>query len=271
LTGFASSAIRKGWHAMPIDPAALVNSIGTLPALDLERGLDRALQQVVDAVKALFNADAAGLMLADASGSLRWASASDQTAQTVEAGQERLAQGPCAAAFAQQAPVAVRDTVGDPVCGELTGVLLGEGLAAALSVPVEVESGPIGTLDVYACARRDWDPSEVAALQAYAGVVGSLLASAVAAQVQGRLATQLQTALEHRSTIEQAKGLLMARYDLDAQAAFERLRRPARSSGRTVVDLAREVLMQHQTAGRRDPQDHPRSPRPSGETTRQGT
>ncbi len=220
---------------MPIDPAALVNSIGTLPALDLERGLDRALQQVVDAVKALFNADAAGLMLADASGSLRWASASDQTAQTVEAGQERL------------------------------------GLAAALSVPVEVESGPIGTLDVYACARRDWDPSEVAALQAYAGVVGSLLASAVAAQVQGRLATQLQTALEHRSTIEQAKGLLMARYDLDAQAAFERLRRPARSSGRTVVDLAREVLMQHQTAGRRDPQDHPRSPRPSGETTRQGT
>jgi hypothetical protein len=35
-----------------------------------------------------------GLMLIDAEGQLRWASASDQTAQTVENEQERLAQGP---------------------------------------------------------------------------------------------------------------------------------------------------------------------------------
>jgi hypothetical protein len=37
------------------------------------------------------------------------ASASDQTAQTIEDGQERLAQGPCAVAFSQRLPAAIRD------------------------------------------------------------------------------------------------------------------------------------------------------------------
>jgi GAF domain-containing protein len=135
----------------------------------------------------------------------------------------------------------------------LTGVLLAVGMTAALSVPVEVEGGPIGTLDVYARVARDWDASEVAALQAYAGVVGSLLASAAAAHVQGRLAAQLQTALEHRSVIERAKGVLMAREGLDGRAAFERLRGPARASRRPVAEIAREVLEQGHDGSRPRP------------------
>ncbi|HKO85725.1 MAG TPA: hypothetical protein VJ140_14475 [Actinomycetota bacterium] len=48
-------------------------------------------------------------MLVDADGQLRWASAADQTAQTIEDGQERPAQGPCAVAFSQRLPAAIRD------------------------------------------------------------------------------------------------------------------------------------------------------------------
>ena len=55
-------------------------------------------------------------------------------------------------------------------------------------MPVELDGGVIGTLDIYAREPRDWGPSEVAALQAYAGLVASLLSAAVAAQVKGRLA-----------------------------------------------------------------------------------
>ena len=54
--------------------------------------------------------------------------------------------------------------------------------------------------------------------------MASLLSAAVTAQVKGRLADQLQAALEHRWLIEQAKGVVMGREHLDAQAAFERLR-----------------------------------------------
>ena len=79
---------------------------------------------------------------------------------------------------------------------------------------MELDGGVIGTLDIYVDQPRDWDPSEVAALQAYAGLVASLLSAAVTAQVKGRLADQLQAALEHRWLIEQAKGVLMGREDL---------------------------------------------------------
>jgi signal transduction protein with GAF and PtsI domain len=180
---------------MPIDPAHLASSIGALDTLSLESGLARTLQQVLGSAKALFDADRAGLMLVDHAGALRWASASDQVAEPVVAGQERLAQGPCRIAFAQRAPAAVRDLSAEPGWRDL----------AALSVPVQVGGGPVGTLDIYVAAPKEWDDSEAAALQTYAGLVASLLAAAVTAQVKGRLADQLQGALEHRVLIEQAE------------------------------------------------------------------
>jgi hypothetical protein len=59
-------------------------------------------------------------------GQLRWASASDQTAQTIEDGQERLAQGPCAVAFSQRLPAAIRNIHTEPGWQEFTQVLLSE-------------------------------------------------------------------------------------------------------------------------------------------------
>src|ERR687890_735685 len=162
---------------MPIDPTDLAKSIGALGSLDPERGLALTLQQIADAAKQLFAADGAGLMLVDAEGQLRWASASDQSAQTIEDGQERLAQGPCAVAFSQRLPAAIRDVRTEPEWQEFTQILLSEGISAALSVPVELDGGVIGTLDIYAAEPRDWDPSAVAAPQAYAGLVASLLSA----------------------------------------------------------------------------------------------
>ena len=81
---------------------------------------------------------------------------------------------------------------------------------SAICCRVELDGGVIGTLDIYARKPRGWDPSGVAAPQAHAGLVASLLSAAVTAEVKGRLAGQLQAALEHRWLIEQAKGVLMA-------------------------------------------------------------
>jgi len=221
---------------------ALAASIGGLGELDVERGFAPALQRVVDAAKKLFGAGGAGLMLVDADGVLRWASASDQAAQTVEDSQERLAQGPCLEAFEQHRVAYLRDVHAEPRWRELAQVMAAERMVAALSVPVELDGGLIGTLDVYFDIPWEWDPSEVSALRAYAAVVASLLQHAMVAHVKGRLADQLQVALDHRSLIEQAKGVLMEREGLDQTAAFERLRRTARSQRRRIVELAREVV-----------------------------
>ena len=88
---------------------------------------------------------------------------------------------------------------------------------------------------------RGWDQSEVSAPQTYAGVVSTLLAAAAKAELKGRLADQLQTALDSRGLIERAKGALMERERLDDQEAFTHLRRAARSSRRKLSEVAREV------------------------------
>jgi GAF domain-containing protein len=228
---------------MRINPAALAKSIGSLDTLDGEFNLEQSLQAAVLAAKSLFKADGAGLMLADSEGRLRWASATDRRAEIAEDSQEVLAQGPCQTAFTQVAPAVMRDARLEPHWGEMTLILAEEAeIRAALSVPVEARGGPIGTLDVYSAAPRDWDASEISAVQAYAGIVASLLVSAIDAHAKGRLAEQLQTALDHRVLIEQAKGVLMERDGLDAPAAFERIRTSARSSRRSAADIARELL-----------------------------
>ena len=110
-----------------------------------------------------------------------------------------------------------------------------------LIVPVHVGGGPVGTLDVYVTTPREWDDSDAAALQTYAGLVANLLAAAVT-RVTGRLADQLQGALEHRSLVDQAVEILVDREGLDAPAALEWLRTAARSSGSALVQMARAVV-----------------------------
>jgi GAF domain-containing protein len=237
---------------LPIDPADLVVSIATLAKLEFECGLARTLQQVVDTAKELLGADAAGLMLADTNGQLRQASASNQQVQNIEEHQDRAALGLCAAAFAKRTPICVRDVHQDPDSYGLRMVLNETQIVAALSVPVELDGHPIGTFSVYSATPRDWDAKEVNAVQAYAGIVASLLAAAAAAHVKARLAAQLQTALDRRMLIEQAKGILMAKEGIDAATAFQRLRTGARSTRRRMVDVAHDL-----TAGRPLPQPRP--------------
>jgi hypothetical protein len=55
-------------------------------------------------------------------------------------------------------------------------------------------------------------------------------------------AEQLQQALDSRIVIEQAKGVLAERMRCDAGAAFDVLRRAARSSRRKLPELAAEVV-----------------------------
>jgi putative methionine-R-sulfoxide reductase with GAF domain len=208
----------------------LANSIATLTDLNPELDLASTLEQTVVAAKQLFEVDATGIMLADADGRLRWASASDPVAQALEDNQESFAAGPCLQAFASGQPAVIYDATLEPRWGEITLALVELQIRSALSVPVQLGGGPIGTLDVYAAAPGGWDATEVSALQTYAGLVATLLGTAAKAQAKGRLAEQLRVALEARSVVEQARVALMELERLDDQQAFIDLRRAARSS-----------------------------------------
>jgi hypothetical protein len=102
---------------MPIDPSMLAKSIATLTDLDPERDLASTLEQAVVAAKQLFEVDGAGIMLADADGLLRWASASDPLAQVLEDNQETFAAGPCLEAFTTGRPAVIGDAILEPRWG----------------------------------------------------------------------------------------------------------------------------------------------------------
>jgi GAF domain-containing protein len=197
---------------MPIDPALLATSIGALADLDPEPDLPASLQRAVTAAKQLLDADAAGITLTDATGELHWASGPDQRTQAVENDQEAFAAGPCAEAFTTDRPAAMYDAYqerrrGGP-WGELSLAIADLEARSALSVPIELGDGPIGTLDIYSTNPRGWDHTDVSALQSYAAVVARLLGTAAKAHLGGRLADQLQVALDSRcsSRLRRADG-----------------------------------------------------------------
>jgi hypothetical protein len=187
---------------MPIDPALLATSLGALADLDPEPDLPASLQRAVTAAKQLLDADAAGITLTDATGELH----------AVENNQETSAMGPCAEAFTTGRPAAMYDAYqerrrGGP-WGEITLANADLEARSALSAPIDLGDGPIGTLDIYTTNPRGWEDNEVSALETYAGVVARLLGAAAKAHLTGRLADQLQVALDSRcsSRLRRADG-----------------------------------------------------------------
>lgn len=70
---------------------------------------------------------------------------------------------------------------------------------------------------------------------------------------------QLQTALDSRIVIEQAKGILAERGSIDMLEAFTLLRSYARSSRQRLTDLAHAVVCGADTSALLNPVCHPRS------------
>jgi AmiR/NasT family two-component response regulator len=56
------------------------------------------------------------------------------------------------------------------------------------------------------------------------------------------LAAQLQSALNSRAVIEQAKGVLIGQQGLSANAAYERIRAQARAERRKIAVVAAELV-----------------------------
>src|SRR3954453_12911751 len=58
-------------------------------------------------------------------------------------------------------------------------------------------------------------------------------------------ATKLEGAIARRAVIERAKGVLMERYSLDEEAAFEMIRAQSRKAGQKVLTISQAILQSH--------------------------
>jgi PAS domain S-box-containing protein len=114
---------------------------------------------------------------------------------------------------------------------------------------VVARSGAHPSIELRVRARDDWVWAEAALTNllddpSVRGFVCNLRLSAwreALDQAQEKV-TQLQTALDTRLVVEQAKGYLVSRHEITPDEAFQALRAQARRQRRSVQELARSVL-----------------------------
>jgi GAF domain-containing protein len=227
---------------MPIDPDDLTVSLRRLEQTGADSDVLAALDAALAACLEIFDVDGCGLMVADEHQILRHVASTDTPGHILEEIEATYGEGPCTDCFVLDTVVDTDDVAVDPRWPN-TGVAVGPlGVHAVLGVPIRVGGVPLGTLDVYRRRPHRWDDTEVRAIRRYGEVVELILSSALAAERAGELTEQLQYALDHRLVIERAVGFLMGRDRLDAVAAFNALRRDARSQRRKVGDIAQRLL-----------------------------
>jgi AmiR/NasT family two-component response regulator len=124
---------------------------------------------------------------------------------------------------------------------------------ALIGEAVEYASGPViahirgGDVDFIARAAERGISAwiETASPEAVQGAIEVALRRYRDSAQLSEKVDQLETALERRSVIERAKGIVMERHSVDEHAAFALLREHARSSNRRVLDVARAVVDGH--------------------------
>jgi transcriptional regulator with GAF, ATPase, and Fis domain len=199
------------------------------------------LHGLCDDCVGLLGVDAAGLLLTDQRGSLQVVSASTEAAQTVELFQLQAEQGPCLDCFRDSAQVHVNDLDSETRWPLFTARAREHGFGAVHALPMRLREHTIGALNLFHRGPSAMDEAELRVGQALADVATIAVLSWRSARERELLTEQLQTALNSRVIIEQAKGMLAERAGIGLDQAFERLRRYARSTNTRLTELAAGV------------------------------
>jgi GAF domain-containing protein len=228
---------------MPISTDDLRRALKDLDALRYgAQDLHSAMRRLVEVTHALFSVDGASLMLVDPDLFLRGVAASDDRVAQFEELEIDHGTGPCTESYQTKELVGSEDLADEPRWGDVPKAAAERGLRAVLVSPIPYGNDAIGVIAVFSSKPHAWSPEGELALIAFTDLAALLIATTMQSEERGELAAQLQRALDARTMIEQAKGVLVARDHVSSRDAFERLRADARRQRRKVVDVAREVL-----------------------------
>jgi GAF domain-containing protein len=231
-----------------VDEEALARSLADLNLPDDDTDVQTGIARLVCAAAKIFAGSGVGLMLIGKDGhSLRYVASSDNVARQLERAHEQAGEGPCVDAFVLDSCVKTDDLGADAGWLAPREGIRDQPVRALLGMPTRL-GAPVGTLNVYCVHPRAWNESEIAALEAYNAMLEARLAECLRSRRHDKLVGQLQFALDSRVTIERAIGLLMGRDGIDGPAAFNELRRMARSSRRRVQSIAEDMLAGHPPA-----------------------
>lgn len=200
---------------------------------------DARLQPTLDAivahaVAALPVAQDAGLILLTG-GKLVPQATTGRPPQLLDTKQQQTGDGPCIETARTQTLICVSDTRHDdrwPVfCAEAQAC----GVGSLLCAPLWVNERTLGTLTLYAKQPGAFTEADERIIEMFATF-------AALALTEAQRTGQLRTAILRRDLIGQAKGILMERYKINADAAFSTLSRLSQARNEKLYDLARYVV-----------------------------
>jgi transcriptional regulator with GAF, ATPase, and Fis domain len=201
------------------------------------------LHMLCDQCVELLEVSAAGVILTDEHGGLRTAAASSERAEVLEVFAVQAEDGPCIDCVRSGIPIASADLSADAARWPRFAAAAHEcGFQAVQAVPMRLRRQVVGVLTLLKIGRNGADDISTRLGKALADVATIGLLQQRAIESADLLSEQLQTALNSRVVIEQAKGVLATRGGgLDMETAFTALRGYARSHNLRLSELARTV------------------------------
>lgn len=191
----------------------------------------------------LLHVSAAGILLADQQGVLNLVAASTEKARLLELFQLQEDEGPCLDCFDTGRPVGCDDLGAAPQrWPRFAMAARAQGFAAVDAVPMRLRDQVIGALNLFRTSPGP--PSEDVTLlaQSFANVAAIGILHVRALWQSEMIAEQVQNALDSGVTIQQAKGILTVRLQIDLADALSLLRTHARNSNQLLSDVAQQVI-----------------------------
>jgi GAF domain-containing protein len=206
-------------------------------ALDLHQ--QRTTEQTVDLIteyaKVAAECDDAGIMLVHSRTRIETAaSTSDRVAQS-HVLQREFDEGPCLDALDSGGSFVCNDVESDVRWRQWGPAVAKLGIRSAMSVLLETRERRYGSLNLYADRPGAFDANDMATATIFARHASVALANAH--QEQGLL-----TAIDARKVIGQAQGILMERFDIESDRAFEVLRRYSQNHNQKLHAVATWVV-----------------------------
>jgi hypothetical protein len=191
----------------------------------------------------LLGATSAGLLLADPEGHLKLAAASSEHTRNLELFLLQCEQGPCLDCFREGNAISVPDLRDEEArWPRFVPTATEAGFRSVHALPMHLRGVRLGTLGLFGTTPGALSPPDLELGQALADVASVALVANQATMDHLRLTEQLQTALNSRVVLEQAKGQLAQLGGVSMEQAFDALRRYSRDHNERLAEVARRVV-----------------------------
>jgi anti-anti-sigma factor len=226
-----------------IDAETVAYSLRQVTAIPADRDVvDGALRLVVALARATIEgADGVSISLSR-HGALSTVAASDQTILDMDADQYVTGEGPCVDASIEGRWFHVESLDAETRWPAFVPKAKTLGINAILSNPLLAGDRPVGALNIYSNRSGAFRVKDQNLAAVFATEASTVLTNAGAGVTDEQLAKRLVEALHSREIISQAKGILMKRDGVPAEAAYALLRQFSRTSNRSIRDLAEETV-----------------------------